>query len=80
VEDDLKKKRKRKKGRRPNTNNSQFLLNLGANLSWGWLSSLRFLLFISENYQISSALYNAKMFFLIELPQGSKIVRGSQYL
>jgi hypothetical protein len=21
---------------------SQFLLNLGANLSWGWLSSLRF--------------------------------------
>ena len=23
---------------------SQFLLNLGANLSWGWLSSLRFFL------------------------------------
>jgi hypothetical protein len=32
-------------GRRPKTNKqnfSQFLLNLGAKLSWGWLSSLRF--------------------------------------
>jgi hypothetical protein len=34
MEDDLKKKKKNK--------NSQFLLNLGANLSWDWLSSLRF--------------------------------------
>jgi hypothetical protein len=34
VEDDLKKKQKKIF--------SQFLLNLGANLSWDWLSSLRF--------------------------------------
>jgi hypothetical protein len=26
---------------------SRFLLNPGANLSWGWLSSLRFLLYIT---------------------------------
>ena len=38
MEDDLKKKEDDKK----NKNFSWFLLNLGANLSWGWLSSLRF--------------------------------------
>ena len=35
-EDDLKK----------NKIFSKFLLNLGANLSWGWLSSLRFLIYL----------------------------------
>jgi hypothetical protein len=43
MEDDLKNN---KNGRRPQKNLkkifSQFLLNLGANLSWDWLSSLRF--------------------------------------
>ena len=44
-EDDLKKN---EKWRRPKKKLkkifSRFLLDLGANLSWGWLSSLRFLL------------------------------------
>jgi hypothetical protein len=43
MEDDLKKN---ENGRRPKNKKkifSQFLLNLGANLSWDWLSSLRFL-------------------------------------
>jgi hypothetical protein len=41
-EDNLKEKRKKK--RRPHISYILFLyfLDLGANLSWGWLSSLRF--------------------------------------
>jgi hypothetical protein len=39
MEDDLKKIKKKIF--------SQFLLNLGANLSWDWLSSLRFYDFIT---------------------------------
>ena len=52
MEDDLKKIR-RKKGRRLQKNNfSKFLLNLGPNLSWGWLSSLRFLLYLLLKYPV----------------------------
>jgi hypothetical protein len=43
----LPKKWKRRKKERKKS--SQFLLNLGANLSWGWLSSLRFLVHLSLN-------------------------------
>jgi hypothetical protein len=39
IEYDLEKRKKRL----PKINFSQFLLNLGAYLSWGWLSSIRFL-------------------------------------
>ena len=42
MEDDLKKRRRKKEDDLKKAI-SQFLLNLGANLSWGWLSSLRFL-------------------------------------
>jgi hypothetical protein len=42
-EDDDFKKIRFKSKTTSKKNFSQFLLNLGANLSWGWLSSLRFL-------------------------------------
>ena len=32
---------------------SQFLLNLGANLSWDWLSSLRFFDFLVSKFESS---------------------------
>ena len=44
-EDDLKKKSKNEDNLEQKFNFSQFLLNLGANRSWGWLSSLRFFLY-----------------------------------
>ena len=68
MEDDLKKKwkttsKKLKMEDDLKQNFSQILLNLGANLSWGWLSSLRFFLLQIALISFNPFFHNWKYYF-----------------
>ena len=70
MEDDLKKwKNERRPQKRKKKVFSQFLSILGATLSWGWLSSLRFLLFLikeRKNWASFSEILNINIYSYVK--------------